>query len=382
MPGLDIERVVQIAHDIELQAAARSAGDIPFWTPQLGSHNRIRLMPPWSDELRSFDREVFMHFAVGEEEQMFTCPMKTPRIKNFDCPVCHHVDALRATGNPDDAEMASRIYARKRYMTNIVDLNNPVYTQQDVNEWKATKPVDCPFKVGQTKVQMYTYGPQVFNQLVNFIAQLKQDLTDYQTGYDILITKTGKDLTVKYQLMLDPVRKPFAHLSDISIPNLDALVRIPKVEAMRAAVAGSAKVPASYGMQAAVPPPSMPVSQAPALAAPIVSMPPPAPIPAPVQTLAPPPAVAAKADDVPACFKDSVTFSVDDPECAGGMVDGAPMPKCPVYQECGTHAGKLVAESSARRRRGKAAAPKNGDAPALSEADILEMQMQEALKRS
>lgn len=376
MAGVDLGLVNQKQAEIEAAAAARGAGGFQFWNPAVGS-NKFRLAPPWNETARSFEKALPTHFGVGENNNMFTCA-------GPGCVLCAHVAALRATGDPADAEVANRMSVKKRYYSNVIDLNDAVYTRKDVEDWKAKGSAEpCPFEEGQTKVQLFGYGAMVYGQLINLFAQLQQDLTDPNNGYDLILTKMGKELNTKYTIIPAPPAKPLAVYGKKSLDEL--LTDLDKILPAKSA----SDMQAALGVPVTAAPASLPPRQAPPSLPPAVQPRTPAPAPA----AAPPPAVvqqipasnvAAKPEDMPPCFKDKATFAANDVQCVGGEQLNPQtgqierFEQCPGYQECGEFAGKLVPAAAARRRRTSVAgAVPNG---AVSEADALEAQMRAALK--
>jgi len=391
--GVDLNYINQKQQELEAAAAARGVGGFRFWNPEAGK-SKLRLMPPWAEGVRSFERATMTHWSVGPDGLMFTCP-------GAGCPICEYVQKLRATGDPADAEKANEMAAKKRYLSNIVDLNDPVYTGKDVEEWQAAKQQSggtdaCPFEVGQTKVQVFGYGAMIYTQLMNIFAQLQQDITDIEHGYDLLLTKVGQKMNTKYTIIPAPPARPMhitgrKSLSEILI-DLDKILPPKPIEDMLAALSPQA-APAP-AMPAAARPPALPP---PAASPAPVSLPPPAPAPAAAglnyapkaapKAAAPAPA---PAEPPPPCFKDKTTFDQADAQCAGGEQKDPEtdtiekFEKCPFFQECGEFAGKLVAPTPARRRGRPPAsaappAPAAASTPDNAEADLLEAQMRSAL---
>lgn len=392
--GVDLALMNQKQAEIAAQQAARSVGGVQYWNPSDGS-SKIRMCPPWADNVRSFERSLDMHFGVGQEEQVFTCPGQ-------GCPICAHVAALRATNDPGDAELAGRMAKKKRYYSNIVDLNDPVWTKKDYDEFKQAQPNEEPkWSVGQTKVQVFGYGAMIYGQLVNLFAQLQQDLTDLHLGYDLIITKVGVKLNTKYTVIPAPPARPLQIAGELVLHPLDALNPPRKNEDMIAALsgqpqAGGAGIPPGYGAQQQMaPPPNMPPTAALPPAQPAATPPPAQPQQAAAAQPKQPPAqqkpaaqvqtMAAPAQEPPpVCFKDKATFSQTDPECIGGQTaDGQAVDKCPYFQECGEFAGKLLASPKGRRRNAAKVDPPTTAAPNGAnggDADDLEAQMQAALR--
>jgi hypothetical protein len=389
--GVNLDKVKQRQKEEEKKAAARMAGGFRFWSPKQGK-NLVRLLPPWTEEglnADQFEREVYMHWSVGDGENTssFLCPKKTPNLEGGPqpCPVCDEVDRLRATGDPTDAEAATKIAAKQRFYSNIIDLENPTYTQDDIDEWKANSnnpQSEVPFDVGHTKIQVLTYGPMIYGELLNLFADLDMDLTNIDAGRNIIIRRTGKDLQTKYKVIMeahdskaDIIGKPLKE----RLVNLDTVMLPKPQEEMLAALSAAPPAPSSLPPAVAPPPQSLPAA-APA----------PAPAPAPAATPAPtaaaavaPPKVeeaepeAEPEEEELACFGDGTTWAQDDPECVGGVKGDDEYDPCPKFQECGIKNGKLAAPKPKRRRRKAAKAPATTEAP--TDADKLEEQMAAAL---
>jgi hypothetical protein len=363
--GVDLTKVKKRQQEEEQKEAARLTGGVRRWSPKTGTNN-IRIMPPWTDEgpnAGDFAREVYTHWRIGtgDNQMSFTCPLKTPALGD-PCPVCEKVEALRATGDPTDAERASEMQAKQGFLSNVVDLDDPVFTQEEKDQM-VTAGRDVSWDVGDTKIQTFRYGPMIYKQLIDYLVELG-DITDLVAGQNVVIKKTGAGKQgTKYnvfpkgsapvQVIGQPVEK--------AMYNLDALNKPRTTAEMLGSLSGNLAQSASPGLPSS----PQPVGLPPPPAQPVPQQEDPSDIdeePAPV--------------DAPECFKDTVTFATDDPECAGGLVDGETLDQCPFYQECGTHAGKLTTPKTSRRRK-KAA--ENGAPAATAEADALIKQMENML---
>lgn len=377
--GVNLGKYKEKNEEAQRAAAARGTGGYNFWAPKSGTSN-IRLMPPWTDGGEEFEREVWMHWNVGkgETQMTFVCPVKTPNVvgSTGECPICNHVASLRATDDPADEEIAEKIRAKPRYYTNIIDNEDPVFVQADVDEWKARqkdKNASCPFNVGDTKIQVFNFGPMIYEKLLKMFSELQMDLTDLVDGYDVLITKSGKDMGTKYDAMVKPPAKPVNIIGTLSLADLDNFAKLKTPEEFQAALTGQPVAGAALPPAAAAPPPAA------------AALPPAAAAPPPAAAKAAPAAIevddqtAEDEEEPPECYEDAATFDTEDVQCVGGKEDGQDYDPCPFYQACGESCGKLEpvkAKPKRRRKAAKVAAP----ATPQTEGDALEAEMAASLK--
>lgn len=136
--------------------------EIPFWKPEIGE-NRIRILPPWDNKGEWF-KDTWQHW-IGNKP--FTC---RGMIKD-DCHLC-----AKAVENPE-------LKAKRRVLFNIIDLKNP---GQGVQVWS---------------VGTLTAKP-IFDYDDN---QDYGDITNPETGHDIVINRTGKGKhDTRYTIMASP----------------------------------------------------------------------------------------------------------------------------------------------------------------------------------
>lgn len=410
--GVDMTKVRQKAEEEAQKAQQRSAGGFKYWKAKNGK-NRVRFMPPWSEDpnnpnANQFWREIYMHFGVGdggddEENGMaFPCPVKTPHSPaGATCPICSYVAELRATKDPMDLEQANRIRAKQRFYSNIVDLDDPTFTQQDVDEWKSRqedKTRECGFKVGETKVQVFSYGPMIYKELLDVFCDQQIDITDLNTGHDVTIHRETPDpkkpRETKYRTRPDFDEKPFAVKGR---PLAEALVDLDKINPfasaadMEAALNGNAPPPKLGGQQPANGgAPSLPRGgSAPAPAANRALPPAQKPQQQQVQRL-PQPAQqqqeeeAASQEDAPPCFKDLKTCNDKDPECVGGQKpDGQggmdQYDPCPFFAPC--NEAKLAVLKPPTPRGRRAARGASTDTSTPDAVKQLEDEMRNAVKQ-
>lgn len=204
MTGIDWNKVNSKAQQLEQKLTKKSGGGAKFWRPRDGE-NRIRVLTGWATEgdfVGQFWREVAQHWGVSESQSgPIVCPKETPYLEG-DCPICDFVEALKSKkGDLAAQELVKDLRAKTAYLLNVVDLKDPVYTANDVAEYKKSRPEnDVPFAVGDTKVQVFAAPSTVFNQILNACKANQMDITDPMSGNDVSLTKMGKGLTTKYTL--------------------------------------------------------------------------------------------------------------------------------------------------------------------------------------
>lgn len=388
--GVDLKKMRKRQQEEEEKAAARAVGGFKYWSPEVGE-NRVRFMPPWTEEgpnANDFTREVYIHWNVGPEEKgvTFPCPVKTPHGPDISCPVCLFVKQLRSTDDAADQEVAAETAAKQRFYSNIVDLKNPEYTSQDVVDWKAKNQgeSECPFLPGDTKIQVFSYGPMIFKDLLDIFND-NIDITDLQTGWDVVIKREGKGRQTKYRVRLDSAKGECAFKFKSKDPiekkliNLDRIMPYKPVEDMEAAIRGA--LPTSNLLPAGSPPPSLPDPQA---------------LPAqqgtssggngvgngtqitPAVQMTPDPEVKEEEEE-PSCFKDSEYFDENDVECIGGEKENEEgniqeYETCPFFSECKAHCKPEPKKKRRGKRKAKAAESET------KPEDELEAKMRAALK--
>lgn len=223
-----------------------------YWKAREGK-NRVRFMPPWTQDEANIMcglpyKELHIHFGVGANDESdgatFACPVKTPGGGAKSDPICEYVRGLYNSGDPADRELAKSVQAARRWYSPIVDLDDPVYTKKDTAEWldaQQDKSRDCPFKEGETKIQIWSYGKRVYDQLAIFLAD-RIDFTDLETGFDMFIQRTGsgKNDTVYLVRTNTEGRSSFKFIGNIAerMPNLDQLMPFAEPEAMLNALTG------------------------------------------------------------------------------------------------------------------------------------------------
>jgi len=113
------------------------------------------------------------------------------------------VERLRATGDPADLELAKSMRARMRLFVNAIDLEDPEWTQENVDEMIGGGVEENRLPdVGAPKIQVFGFGSMIFKELLDYYND-EIDMTDLEEGYNVIITKEGKDLNTKYRVRLE-----------------------------------------------------------------------------------------------------------------------------------------------------------------------------------
>jgi hypothetical protein len=305
--------------------------------------NRIRLMPPWTDEGVNADQfwvETYTHWNVGqggydeENGRRFTCPVKTPNGPGGACEVCDLAATLRASDDPADQELSKLLYAKRSFISNVINLKDPVIKDADVEAWqeaqKEGSEEECPFEVGDTKVQMWSYPASIYKDLLDVFSD-GLDITDMENGNEVIVTKEGSGLSTRYRVRINPKSSAVKFQGDATklTYNLDNQIRFPEPGDMVRALNGETSRPVLPAAKASIP--SLP----PKKAAKAVKTAPAAQVEETSDDEDPEPAVEASVDDPPACFKDSSVHSATDPQCVGGVdEDGNEYDACPHFEPC------------------------------------------------
>lgn len=231
--ALDYEKLKKAAQDLQARMARGGGPSLKFWKPAAGK-NTIRILPPWTDEgemAGQFFREVHQHWNVAEGTGPVLCPNKTPHASDDkSCPICEFVDALKQRkGDVEAQELVKKLRAKLAYLMSVVDMSDQSYTAKDIAEWKKERPdSDCPFEVGDPKVQCYAATSTIAEQVMNIVVANEMDITDAEAGYNIVLTKIpNKDpLKTRYTVTpeLKPTRAPIPE--DFKLPDLSKIGKV------------------------------------------------------------------------------------------------------------------------------------------------------------
>lgn len=231
--ALDYEKLKKAAQELQARMARGGGPSMKFWKPANGK-NTIRILPPWTDEgpmAGQFFREVHQHWNVAENSGPVLCPAKTPHASDDkSCPICEFTEQLKSRKSDVEAQdLYKKLRAKLAYLMSVVDMGDPIYTAKDISEWKKERPdSDCPFEVGDPKVQCYAATSTIAEQVMNIVVVNEMDITDAEAGYNIVLTKIpNKDpFKTRYTVTseLKPTRAPI--FGDFKLPDLSKIGKV------------------------------------------------------------------------------------------------------------------------------------------------------------
>lgn len=127
---------------------------------------RVRILPT-SDGTSPFIELHGHKVQVDGEWKTFACLKHEMK---EDCPFCEANDALRATGNEAQKELAKKYNARKMYVVKVIDRDNE---DHGVKFWRFN----------------HDYRKQgILDKIYGVLQAVNKDITNPETGRDLLIT--------------------------------------------------------------------------------------------------------------------------------------------------------------------------------------------------
>ena len=199
MGKLSLDKVTKKSADL------KKSGNYNTDYDKLEKGKNVRRVLPPKGENDVFWSEGFLHFGLGSDGKKTVTCLETYG-EGKKCPICQYVEELKKSKNKEDKQLADRIRRTKR--TYIAVLN------RDAEE---EKPLVLP--VGQT----------IMKQIVDLICDPDYgDITDFEDGRDITITKSGSGLNTEYSVIAKPKttiasEDYTAEELDAELPDLDAL---------------------------------------------------------------------------------------------------------------------------------------------------------------
>jgi len=172
--ALNLEKIKENRRRAKEDASRRNVNYFQFQS----GRNIVRIMPPW-EGADDFSRAMGKHWNLGPEGKTSVfCPKYTA---GMPCPICEELDKIWKT-KPDDAtkEWLKNVGASQRYYVNLVDLNDL-----------------------EKGVQVGELPKTVLEELWNIMVDEdtgKGDITDWDTGFDVIIEKTGKGIGTRYSV--------------------------------------------------------------------------------------------------------------------------------------------------------------------------------------
>lgn len=209
--GVDIDSLREEMKDIERRSARG-----PYWTPQV-EKNVVRILP--GQESKLFYLKVWGHW-IREKSTSFPCLNK---MKGEKCFLCEEVDRLRDSG---DRKKAAGLTARARYYMQLVDRKAP-----------------------ENGVQIFNTGVTVFTGIVALLddEDWGPALLDLQSGYDLIIERTGEGLDTSYPSIRARKNSSPAGVELSALRDLEGVIDYYSYDEMRAAIEGGSSIDTDDG---------------------------------------------------------------------------------------------------------------------------------------
>lgn len=181
--------------------------------------NVRRILPPKGDR-DVFWSEGFMHYSLGAEGKTAVTCLSTFGKK---CPICEYLDSIQSSKNKDDQEMIKNCRKVKRIF--IAVLNRDSTDEEE-------------------KPMVLAVGKSVLKGITDCICDPDYgDITDFEDGRDVTITKSGTGLNTSYSVLPKPKQSIASEMyspeeMDELIPDLDSLFVEKSVEELEAILNG------------------------------------------------------------------------------------------------------------------------------------------------
>ena len=181
-----------------------------------GKNVRRILWPKGESEICFSEGSI--HFGLGEDGKVSMVCRKTANPNNR-CPICEYISTLQRSKDKNDKKLAEAIRPRKRFYFNVFDRDNT-----NANEPEKIKIMAVGVKLQKDIISMFCdpdYG----------------DVTDFDTGHDVTIRRSGQGLNTEYSIIPKPNATPASTVLskeeiEESMPDLEALWNIPSIEDM------------------------------------------------------------------------------------------------------------------------------------------------------
>lgn len=162
------------------------------------------------------------HFGLGEDGKTSMVCRKTANHSNR-CPVCDYIAELQKSKDANDKKLAETIKPRRRVYFNVLDRDG---------------------ENGQEEIKVMAVGVTVQKQIIEVLCNPDYgDITDFETGNDITIKRSGQGLNTEYSVLPKPQKTPAStHMTkeeiEDAMADLDAFWTIPSIEDMEKVLYG------------------------------------------------------------------------------------------------------------------------------------------------
>ena len=169
--------------------------------------------------------EGSIHFGLGEDGKISMVCRKTANPNNR-CPICEYIHTLQRSKDKNDKKIADAIRPRKRFYFNVFDRDN-------TNAGEAEK------------IKIMAVGVKLQKDIISMFCDPDYgDVTDFDTGHDVTIRRSGQGLNTEYSIIPKPSATPASTVLskeeiEEAMTDLEALWNIPSIEEMENFLSGN-----------------------------------------------------------------------------------------------------------------------------------------------
>lgn len=201
MGKLNLGKVAKLSEELARGGSGRAGFD------KLNKGKNIRrLLPPKGDN-DMFYVDGYEHFVkVGGKSRVVSCLETWGDGKS--CPICQYAEKLKNSKAKDDRKLANDLRRVHRIYVSV--LNRDEETEEETPK-------------------ILAIGKTVLKQIVTLITDPDYgDITDFHTGRDLTITKTGEGLQTEYSVIAKPKETDASETMteeelDAALPDLNAI---------------------------------------------------------------------------------------------------------------------------------------------------------------
>lgn len=198
MAKLDMKALLAGAKGVKQELEMKGGGRRQATAKFKPGDNRVRILPPWNKERREdpaqyhngLSHSFGQHFikdATGKVQAVYVCVAKT---YGHDCPICEAIGVgiANATSEAQKTQLEQASSGGGRTLVNAL-----------------MREGDSP-----NDPQILEMPPSVYEKImdraVRMLEEEGEDVFDLDSGFDVIVTKTGTGLSTKYDV--DIARKP------------------------------------------------------------------------------------------------------------------------------------------------------------------------------
>lgn len=198
----------------------RGNGGNDYGFDKLEAGKNVRRILPPKGEKDMFYSEGYQHFGLGADGKKVVTCLGTYGKK---CPVCEYLDSIKNSSNKEDKEFSKTARKARRIFINVLN--------RDSDE-------------DEEQVKVLPIGVTILKQVIDIICDPDYgDITDFEEGRDITITKSGKGMNTEYSVLAKPKESVAstqfsAEELDTVMPDLDSLFTEKSYEEIKAILNG------------------------------------------------------------------------------------------------------------------------------------------------